>query len=286
MKTPSSIPVVIKLAYDTSGMYYDEYMASQVKKAASAEEKPPKHALTKGTFNAAAGAGLVGSQLLGIKLMRAWSSSKQEDAAKKLFGKYAPKAGVGLGDTKKFMESQPKLMRTILAFQGANKTPFYEPSGRNIYNIGRHARISFAQNPETVGHELGHAFNHKAIGKAYGPLTYLRLAPAALPLGVYKYIKHRDTDDKKAKAWMGAGLGAAGIGTAAILADEGIASARSMKMMKDMKLPKAVIRAGRKNLGTAFGNYALMFGLPLAATAGLYAYDRSRIRKQRNERTS
>jgi len=38
-------------------------------KVASADEKPPKNALTKGTYGAAVGAGFIGSQLLGAEIM-------------------------------------------------------------------------------------------------------------------------------------------------------------------------------------------------------------------------
>ncbi len=181
--------------------------------------------------------------------------------------------------------------------QLSNMGPFYHPGKRKVYNVATepHATVRLGDNfftkgmrdmsdsPGVVGHELGHARIHKALGKAYVPITMAARKIGLLPMigGMAGYYGYRNKDEKKAKAFALSGLGLSGLAGATVMADEATASLIGRKMLKGVTKDKSIINNSTKRLLSATGTYGAKYVLPVVAGGAIYAIDRKKRAKAR-----
>jgi hypothetical protein len=230
--------------------------------------------------------GQIAATGLGMSLKRTPTLSGEAEVADQLLRRYSP--GVAeIGDTadaaahmaRKLPQSLREPLTDALEGYLDKVGPHYNPSTKMIYNVGGKGSQALGEalskSPGVIGHELGHALNHKLLGRLYPPLMaasrYSMMT--ALPIGIMGYLRHRDSDRNKANKWRNASLAIGGAGTAATLLDEGTASLRAMKMLKSLNPGKAILKANRTRLGKAFGTYATIGTIPLALAGGLYSLD-------------
>lgn len=114
--------------------------------------------------------------------------------------------------------------------------------------------------PHVAAHEFGHGIFQKSnIGKV---TQALRIPGALLGIGagnVAASLSDPDSTTSKLSPLMSAA------GIAPILGEEAAASIHALKLMKSVGYPPEALRTARKQLGKAFGTYALGLGAPVVA---------------------
>lgn len=123
-----------------------------------------------------------------------------------------------------------------------------------------HVMAPMKAGPHFTAHEFGHAmFGNSTLGK----LTHMARTPTAYAGGLAALTAATATDPDSTASKLSPLMAAAGV--APILGEEAMASINAIKAMKRTGFSPQQLSMGKKQLGRAFGTYALGLGLPSIA---------------------
>ena len=142
-----------------------------------------------------------------------------------------------------------------------------------------HVMAPMKAGPHFTAHEFGHAmFGNSTLGK----LTHMARTPVAYAGGLAALTAATATDPDSTASKLSPLMAAAGV--APILGEEAMASINAIKSMKRTGFSPQQLSMGKKQLGRAFGTYALGLGLPAIAAPYIIRkvkqYNQSRREKQ------
>ena len=149
----------------------------------------------------------------------------------------------------------PKFLRNLEARK-------YVPRFGNKENAAQALESGFVIAPMNAGpHFSAHEFGHAAFGgSALGKLTHLARVPGALAGNIAGLTAATTSDPDSTASKLSPLMAAAGV--APILGEEAAASINAIKSMKRTGFSPQQLSMAKKQLGRAFGTYALGLGLP------------------------